>query len=642
MTLAFRRRVASTRLFFLLTLLLPGLPLQATEPGSGSAPETGETHGAPERFAITLQAPGDLQAFLSRHIELQRYRHLPDLDSGELDRLLMTAPDNLRQLLGTQGFFSPQVEVTRRPGQPALGEVLIRIEPGAATRVASSTVYFTGDIASHGGADEQRETVRSRSQQAVGQTFSQAAWDRTKSDTLRLLTAQRYPRARVANSLSDIDASGHAAHWHIELDSGAPVRIGEVRVEGAQRYDPRTIERLVRLAGLRPGADYSLARLQDAQQHIADTGYYSSVFAYVDLDAAGDASGDGAAAPVVVQVREAPLQKVVLGVGGSTNNGPRLSAEHQHLRLPGLGWQARSKLQLERSDQMLSTDWSAPVEDDGWHWLTGARLARQIDGESTVSSLRLSLGKAQNRPRLDRRYFVQYDRARTVNTALARLSSDGNEAAVSVNHGWTWRRFDQLPFPQSGYGLGLTLGAGTTLGSERKPFLSAQARWLVYWPLGRWPGLETALREPATSPPPSRNGRLALRLQGGALLADTTARIPDTQLFLTGGDNTVRGYGLRDIGVPQTDGSVAPGRYMAVASFEWQRPIWRGGVRSDWESVLFADAGLVTNQPSNTSPRLGVGAGLRYNSPVGPLQLDLAYGVDARRFRIHLNVGFSF
>ncbi|MDQ7744898.1 autotransporter assembly complex protein TamA [Hydrogenophaga pseudoflava] len=639
MTLTPRRRVASTRLFCLLSLLLPGLPLQAAEPGHGGPPETSDARTAPERFAITLQAPGDLQAFLLRHIELQRYRHLTDLDSGELDRLLLAAPDNLRQLLGTQGFFSSEVEVTRRPGGPALGEVLIRIEPGRATRVTSSAVYFSGDIASHAGSEEQRETVRRRSQQAVGQTFSQAAWDRTKSDTLRLLSSERYPRARIANSLSDIDAIGHAAHWHIELDSGAPVQIGDVRVEGAERYDPRTVERLVRLAGLRPGADYSLSRLQDAQQHIADTGYYSSVFAYVDLDQAGE---PGTPAPVVVQVREAPLQKVVLGIGGSTNNGPRLSAEHQHLRMPLLGWQARSKLQLERNDQLLSTDWSAPVEDDGWHWLTGGRLARQIDGDSTVSSLRLSLGKAQNSPRMDRRYFVQYDRARTVNTALASLSSDGNEAAVSVNYGWTWRRFDQLPFPQSGYGLGLTLGAGTTLGSERKPFLSTQARWLAYWPLDRLPSLGTAPMEPGTSPPPSRNGRLALRLQGGALLADTTARIPDTQLFLTGGDNTVRGYGLRDIGVPQADGSVAPGRYMAVASFEWQRPIWRGGVRTDWEGVLFADAGIVTNQPAHTSPKVGVGAGLRYNSPVGPLQLDLAYGLGPKRLRVHLNVGFSF
>lgn len=639
MTLSARRRVASTRLFCLLSLLFLALPLRAADTGPADPTEVGDISTAPERFAITLQAPDEVRDFLSRHIELQRYRHLPDLDSGELDRLLLAAPENLRQLLGTLGFFSAEVEVSRRPGGPALGEVVIRVTPGPVTRVATAAVYFSGDIATHAGSEAQREAVRRRSQQAMGQTFTQAAWDRTKSDTLRQLSTERYPRARIANSLSDIDATAHAAHWHIELDSGAPVQIGDVRVEGAERYDPRTVERLVRLAGLRPGTDYSLTRLQDAQQHIADTGYYSSVFAYVDLDTAGEA---GAPAPVVVQVREAPFQKVVLGIGGSTNNGPRLSAEHQHLRLPLLGWQARSKLQLERNDQLLSTDWTAPVEDHGWHWLTGARLARQIDDDTTVSSLRLSLGKAQNSPRMDRRYFVQVDRARTVNTSLPSLSSDGAEAAVSVNYGWTWRRFDQLPFPQSGYGLGLTLGVGTTLGNERKPFVNTQARWLGYWPLDQWTTPWAQAREPGAPAATSRNGRLVLRLQGGAVLADKTARIPDTQLFLTGGDTTVRGYGLRDIGVPHADGSVAPGRYMAVASFEWQRPIWRGGVRTDWEGVLFADAGIVTDQPSRTSPKVGVGAGLRYNSPVGPLQLDLAYGLAPKRLRLHLNVGFSF
>jgi translocation and assembly module TamA len=104
----------------------------------------------------------------------------------------------------------------------------------------------------------------------------------------------------------------------------------------------------------------------------------------------------------------------------------------------------------------------------------------------------------------------------------------------------------------------------------------------------------------------------------------------------------VRGYGLREIGVTLADGSVTAGRYLAVASFEWQRPIWSDGVRSSWESVVFVDAGAVTNQVADLKAKVGVGVGARYNSPVGPLQMDLAYGLDAKRFRIHLNVGFTF
>lgn len=637
MNISRRCRVVSTRLFFLLLWPLLGASLWAAEPPPASLPDASEKAAAVDRFGVQLLGPPDLQPFLLRHMELQRYRQLPDLDSGELDRLLLTLPDNVKQLLGTLGHFSAEVTVSRQLGNQALGDVLIQVEPGPPTRVASSAVYFGGDIAIHDPAKALREAVQTRSQQAVGQTFSQTAWDRTKSDALRLLTSERYPRARIANSLSDIDAVAHAAHWHLELDSGAPVMVGEVRVQGADRYDPRTVERLVRLAGLRPGTDYSLSRLQDAQQHIADTGYYSSVFAYMDLDAPSDTP-----APVVVQVSEAQAQKVVLGVGGSTNSGPRLSAEHKHLRLPGIGWQAATRLKLERPDQSLGSDWTAPIEEDGWQWLSSGLLSREVYDTAVITGMSLSVGRALKRPDVDRRYFVEYLRERSKDTSDPALVSYSNDSAFSINHGWTWRHFDRLPYPQSGFGMGLTLGVGSTLTGRRDPFFHAQARWLSYWSLDDLSVPWTEAAKTHAAERPNRLGRIALRLQGGALLADTDARIPSTQLFLTGGDNTVRGYGLKDIGVPDEDGNVWPGRYMAVAGLEWQRPIWRDGVRTDWESVIFTDLGVITDQPSHTSPKLGVGAGLRYNSPVGPLQLDLAYGVDAKRFRIHLNVGFSF
>jgi translocation and assembly module TamA len=662
MNFFFLRRVASTRLFC--WLLLGAGPLWAhaqSAPESAKPANAGSPHmaadgeedadaKAPPRFGITLDTQEALKAMLLRHMELQRFRFLSDLDASELERLLVAAPDNLRDLLGTQGYFDPKISVhwspapTTEPTAPVLGEVQITVDPGPATLVASSNLYFQGDIATAEAAAAQRELMLRSSQKPVDSPFSQAKWDSAKSDALRLLTSERYPRGRIVNSLSDIDTTARAAHWHIELDSGPPVFIGDVRIEGADRYDPITAKRLVRLAGLTRGADYSLAHLQDAQQKISDSGYYTSVFAYVDLDQEGP--DKDSAAPVVVQVKEAKPQKVVLGVGGSTNGGPRLSMEHTHLRLPLIGWRAHSRLQLEKNDQLLASDWSAPIEDDGWHWLSSGRIARQIDDTTTTSSLRLSAGKSKESATLDRRYFLQYDRARTVNTESELASSDGNEAALSMNYGWTWRRFDNVPFPDQGYGLGLTLGVGTTLGSVRLPFTTTQVRWLGYWPLGGsikedlLAGLTSGEDRPADKR--SRFGRLALRLQGGAVLAKASAPIPATQRYLTGGDNTVRGYGLREIGVTLADGSVTAGRYLAVASFEWQRPIWSDGVRSSWESVVFVDAGAVTNQVADLKAKVGVGVGARYNSPVGPLQMDLAYGLDAKRFRIHLNVGFTF
>ena len=81
---------------------------------------------------------------------------------------------------------------------------------------------------------------------------------------------------------------------------------------------------------------------------------------------------------------------------------------------------------------------------------------------------------------------------------------------------------------------------------------------------------------------------------------------------------------------------------MALGSVEWQRPIRAGGRTTDWESTVFVDVGAVANNASEMRPKVGFGVGARWKSPVGPLQIDVAYGVDVQRLRLHLNVGFNF
>lgn len=598
---------------------------------------------APPRFILTVQAPDPVQAVLLKHLDLQRFRTTDDLDATELTQLLGEAPDQVKGLLGTQGYFAPQVRVrhARQDARAPLGAVTIEVAPGPRTQVASAQAYLRGDVQHNAAAAAQRQAIDTQLQTRVGRPFSQSDWDAAKGQALRQLTSERYPRARLVNSLSDVDADAGQAHWYMELDSGDPVRIGEVRVLGHERYDPDIARRLVRLAGLEYNADYSLSALQAAQQRIADTAYYTSVFAYADLDAgAADAQGR---VPVVVQVAEALPQKLVWGVGGSTDSGPRLSFEHNHLWVPGIHWQARQAVQWDGKQQSLHSVWQSPVDDKGWHWLLDGSWQRQVDGSTTVRGTRLSVGRSQESEALDRRYYLQFDRSRTVDSASLLASSEGSESSISANLGWTWRRFEHIPFPDGGHGLGLKLGAGTTLGLSRTPFVTAHARWLSYWPLAQVEGAATptaaSVDEPAPRP---RGGRLALRLEGGAVLAKPGAPIPDTLLFWAGGDNSVRGYGLHDIGQVEADGSITAGRYLAVASFEWQQPIRRHGQVSDWESVVFVDAGAVDDRVSQMRAHVGVGVGARYISPVGPIEMDLAYGVQARRFRVHLNVGFSF
>lgn len=609
------------------------------------------------RFEIDMQVPDKaMRDFLLRHMEVQRYRELRSLDANELGRLLALAPANVRELLATLGHFSPTIEVVPPPGlgeaaaatrnedrvagAGSLGTITVKVDPGPLTQVASANVSFVGDIANAPEAEAQRADIQREVGLIAGLPFSQADWDRTKTAALRRLIAQRYPLGRIQNSLADIDTQTHQARLYIELESGKPVRMGEVVVQGAERYDAVTAERLVRLTGLTPGSDYDLDKLQDAQRRIAESGYYDSVFVYAEP------STDGETLPVIVQLRESKRQKVVIGIGGSTDNGARLSLEHTHNSVPGIGWRAVSKLQLERDDQLASTDWSSIPNDDGWRKIFGGQLARQLDDFTTTSSQRLRVGQTQLGVEYDRSFYLQYDRAHVKSSLLPTAQQEEAKSSISANYAWTRRRFDDLVFPNRGYGLAVELGAGYTLGSTRLPFARTQARWLTYWPLGAIAQAAAPVPgQPRDLSTPSRRtqlGRLALRVEGGAVVARESAPIPDTQLFMTGGDNTVRGYGLRDIGVPRADGSIGPGRYKGVVSLEWQRPIFNDDQRSNWENVLFIDGGAIANKAGDLKPVWGVGTGIRYNSPVGPLQLDLAYGLETKRFRIHLNVGFTF
>ena len=92
----------------------------------------------------------------------------------------------------------------------------------------------------------------------------------------------------------------------------------------------------------------------------------------------------------------------------------------------------------------------------------------------------------------------------------------------------------------------------------------------------------------------------------------------------------------------RANGFTAPGRYMAVGSVEWQRPIrWRD-VATQWESAVFVDAGAVADRPGNLRPSVGVGVGARWKSPLGPVQVDLAYGAKAKKLRLHFTIGATF
>ncbi|MFA7665964.1 MAG: BamA/TamA family outer membrane protein [Burkholderiaceae bacterium] len=577
------------------------------------------TEGEPVFQVKVVSENRSIARHLERHLELQRYTRFPDLQATEFNRLLAEADANARDLLAALGYFNPELTLrvdAATEGSAEPRTIVIEVEPGEQTKVASHSISFADPMNSDPKAAAQRERIQRTWPLRDGDSFTQPDWSSAKNAGLRELQKVRYPTARIADSQAAIDADQNRASLRVHYDPGPPYRFGEVRLTGVERYDAQGILNIARLP---TGADYSEEALLDAQQRLATSGYFDSAFLMLDTE-----DSDPERAAVIAQLREARYQKVVFGVGLTTDAGPRVSIDHVHNQLWPLGWRAVSRLSLDAKSQAASTMWTDMPQRSGWAWFLGAGLERTEVGDFKSNSVSLQGGRTKNVGHIDRRYFLQYDMSKVQGG-----DAPGSASSLMANYDWTGRYFNDKINPTAGYGLGAEAGAGFTLTPKRDPFLRLRLHALQFWPLGQ--------RDEN-----GRQSRLALRGELGAVVADDHAQLPSSLLFLTGGDITVRGYGYRSIGTRSIADKLYGGRYVAVGSLEWQRPITLMGNQTDWEHTLFIDLGSVSDDLDDMNVQTGVGTGIRWNSPVGPMQADVAYGVERRQVRLHLRLGFSF
>lgn len=611
-------------------------------------------------FAIRIQAPSDIRSLVNRFLDLKRYQQVPDLDNAELVRLLELSETQIRSLLATQGYFTPRIDQTLRADATAnagVPQVEITIDPGPRTHIAELDLQVQGAASSYAPASEQLALLRQDWGLPTGAPFTQEAWSRAKVQALQTLQAERFATAKLSHSQASIDPDSSSARLHVLYDSGPVFRYGASQIQGAQRYDKFIARRLARLP---LGAEYRQDDLLRAQQRLLDSGYYAGASVMLDTSDKTDPQ----AAPVLVNVQELPLQKLVLGVGFNTDSGPGISLEHTHNRVPALRWRALTRLKWNRKEQNFSASLIAPPDIRLWQWLLNGRYQREQFGRTRQTTQQVRMGRTKNNGSIERTLYLQYDRSKA--DYGQNVVHDAH--AVSANYAWTLRQFNSLSFPTGGFGLTFEAGGGLTFKPQRQPFVRAAVRYMGFLSLDNKLGAGLRMANPAGSQAravirdkpaatqaaassealahtltPRKNGELVLRLQAAALRTRDNAIVPPNLLFLAGGNASVRGYGYQQIGVKNAKGVIEPGRYLFAGSLEYRRPVWRDGRASDWDSLVFVDAGNVANNPADLRRlKYGLGAGAIWRSPIGPVELAAAYGLQDRKARLHMNLGFTF
>jgi translocation and assembly module TamA len=188
--------------------------------------------------------------------------------------------------------------------------------------------------------------------------------------------------------------------------------------------------------------------------------------------------------------------------------------------------------------------------------------------------------------------------------------------SLPLTYSKTVRNIDSLLFPTKGTVWNAQIG-GTVWGLSDQSFLRASSKVTHYYRLGK-------------------QDTVIVRAEAGVVAAKDRVGIPSAYLFRAGGDQSVRGYAYQELGVQEGDATVG-GRYLATASTEYQH--WWV---PRWGTAIFYDVGNAADRVADLNLKSGYGLGARWKSPVGPINMDVAYGRAVKTFRLHFSLGLSF
>lgn len=567
----------------------------------------------PPAIRLEIQAPGELKELLGTHLDLGR---LPVVAAGahvseaELTRLVAATPEQARSLLATEGYFKPDIRVERLGGTPP--RVRVSVETGPQATINDLRIDIQGAEATRRGdrgAMELQQALRAQWPLPPGAAFRNAVWSEAKNSALAQLRARGYIKAKWLDTTARVDGTLQKVDLALTVDTGPLARVGELRVRGLEHHDEQTVRNL---ANFSPGVPATQELLLDYQERLQASGLFDRATVLLDTDAA-----DLGSVPVTVQVSERRLQEATLGLGVSSDVGLRGTLDHVHRRAFGYAATARNQFELAGARQSWEGELSThPLPGLYRNLVSGA--ATRVESESDiVSSVRVRLGRARNTQRTDSLRFAEVERS------LRRTDTFREQSeAIAVHYHGIWRRVDDILLPTRGYVLGLQTGGGHARSKPGLdgPFVRLYGRLAGYRPLG-----------------PSWYGQARLEL--GQVIARSGVTVPEAMRFRAGGNESVRGYTYRSL-APTVDGDLTSGKVLFTTSAEIARPLIQRLPRL-W-GAAFIDAGRAADRWSELEPAIGIGIGLRYRSPIGPLSLDLAWGEEVEKLRLHLSVGVTF
>lgn len=509
------------------------------------------------------------------------------------------------------GFYNFQMTLEMKDDD----KLVLNIDPGTPMLIAESDIVIVGDARSD---PEFIEAVK-EAPLKVGQPLKHKTYDDLKSHLRNMAIRKGYFDSQFTESRLEVSPKHNQAFVRLHFDSGPRYRFGATTIVHSQIE----LSRLASLKTFKQGDEFDTNVLGDYQIQLSETGWFGSVLVSPELEA----HLDDKEIPIKVVLEPRSKNVVQAGGGYSTDIGVKGSLRWSQPWYNDRGHSFDSQLELSGSEQSLELGYKIPTLDVFYDYYSIKFGIEHVDYLDTQSfSTDLAFEKHWLLSDLwESNLFIKYlyeDFTQGVDNNNTQLFMPG--FSFSYTNSRNRNKIQQVREQEKSRAIQHRHLLSVEYG---EPYLLSDIRLLR---------LQTDSNMSWHFYP---KHKIHLRGNLGINITSDLTKVPSTLRYFAGGDNSVRGYDYESISPVDESGNLTGARYRITGGIDYQYNFWK----TFWIGT-FLDLGDAFNDQLDL--KTGTGLSLEWASPIVPIKLDFAWGLDAAptedNFQIHLSMGVQF
>ena len=529
----------------------------------------------------------------------------PPTVSYQFEQYQQRLTEKTQQALQVFGYYHATITVNAPVEGLKNAKWQISAELGQVTSITELHIELQGEAKN----EPAMQALLAKLPLKKGKALQHQDYESSKSQLQNLALTLGYFDFRFSEHTIKVFESSFSASITLLMDSGKRYHFGELRFVEDNRAESLVRDSLPFNQGERYHAD----KLAILNQRLRQTQYFKTALVRPLVAQAKDYQ-----IPIEVILNHKPRDNFDVGAGFSSDIGPRFTAKWQRPWVNNHGHALGAELFLSKPERSISLDYRIPIEDPVQNYAS-FQVGFQAQDDNDTRSDRFTLAATRHWTVVDsdwqRAAFIRLEQE-TFTQGL-----DAEQTTRLLTPGFTLSRLRTRGGLDIDWGdkqsITVEAAADALLSDINMLRITAQSKWLRSWD----------------------EHRLLWRIDTGAIASEDFQLVPSSLRYFAGGDQSIRGFGYRTLSPVKLDdegnAELTGGQYLAVGSVEYSYP-----VKPNWRVAVFVDAGTSTNKFSGDIAT-GVGAGVNWLSPVGPVRIYLARGNSEYEaaWKIHFSMG---